>query len=99
MPVPLERSVFANASGSKRGIAAKMPGFPAVSVLFPAPFAPAMTVRVGRLTDPKRTLRRHRARQPFVPAALQAGGDLQPLSLSLLQLAAAPFPANRRAWR
>ena len=62
-------SVFANASGFKRGIAAKVLGVPEVSVLFPAPFAPAMTVRAGRLTDRKRTLLPP-APQPFVSAAL-----------------------------
>jgi hypothetical protein len=97
IPAPLERSVFANASGSRRGIAANVPGLPAVSVVFPAPFAPAMMVRVGRLSDQKRAHRRQRARRLFVPEALQVGGGLlQPL-LSRLQLAFASSPTNRRA--
>ena len=55
-----------------------------------------MIVRVGRLTGQKQGFRRHRARRPFVPEALQVGGDLLRPLLSRLQLAFASSPTNRR---
>ena len=39
-----------NLSGSSRGMDEKVSGLPPVSVLFPAPFAPAMSVKTGDVT-------------------------------------------------
>jgi len=47
---PEEANGRINLSGSSRGVREKVSGLPLVSVLFPAPFAPAMMVKTGGVT-------------------------------------------------
>ena len=96
-PFPDERMVFASASGSSTGMDAKIAGFPSVSVLLPAPFAPARTVSVGRFTGLAWQLRTGLERPAFVPAAPQGGDDPQQPLLSLLRPIVVQIPASLRS--
>ena len=86
------------ASGSKRGELLKISELPLVRVLFPAPFAPAISVKTGELTVPKLALRSDAVRLPFGPAISPTAGGLQRASLWPLARAFGQIPANSCSW-
>ena len=94
----MERRGLAKVSGSNREEAEKLSGLPLVRVLFPAPFAPAMSVKTGWLTVSGRGVRPDAVRLPTAPAEAQAAGDPEQLSLLLLGPVSARIPARRDSW-
>jgi hypothetical protein len=83
-----------NVSGSKRGEMLKVSGLPLVRVLFPAPFAPAMSVKTEGLIVRKLAFRFAAVRLPVVLASSPVADDLQPPLLSPLARAFGRNPAN-----
>src|SRR5580704_15200880 len=85
---------FRNVSGSNRGKGEKTSGLPLVSVLFPAPFAPAMSVKTGDVTVQEMTRRSEPGVRPSGSASPQGAGGPLPALLSHLLPAFGRIPAN-----
>lgn len=81
-------------SGSNKGKGEKVSGLPLVRVLFPAPFAPAISVKTEGVTAQQRAHPNAACRDPHSPASTQGDGDPRRASPLLLPPAFARIPAN-----
>ena len=83
-----------NLSGSKRGKGEKVSGLPPVRVLFPAPFAPAMSVKTGGVTARQVAHWNEACATSHAALSPQGAADPLPALFSLPPQAVERTPAN-----